>query len=163
MKLVRFVLGFVAIFAASNGISNAADVVAPAVTIDGRFGTHCPVGHTVRGEVEICRVSLYRLIAMPASFHGKVVAVEGYLTSYLNNVVLFADRESSQGGISMNGIEVNTDRNTDPEILKTLTEGIWPALVVGRFDAHCTGGMVQFSGCITDTFAIANRGKAVKR
>jgi hypothetical protein len=71
-------------------------------TPDGRFNTPCDW----RGGRELCIVSFYRLIANPERYHGKLIAVTGYLRMAAGNVVLFPNELSFTGEANGEGCRV---------------------------------------------------------
>ena len=116
------------------------------VSMDGRFGTSCPA--TSENE-EICFVSLFRLIALPEQYHGKIISVIGFLVFPANEGhLLFPSSESFSGGSFSDAFWLAGRMNTPAGLREKARQGIW-VQVDGRFDAKAQRGIAA-AGMISD-------------
>lgn len=77
-----------------------------------------------------CRISLYRLLAVPLDNVGSLVSVRGYLSRGPGgNLILFVDRESSEYAIRENGIHISAKSPIEIGPIDKYVE------VVGKFSA----------------------------
>lgn len=143
------VITAISLFLPSLGLASPSTLQ---TTPDGRFGTPCfHVGLSI-GDTEICDLSFYRLLANPERYDGRYVRLTGFLTSFVGRTVLFPDRLSFEARVSMNGILINGSIPTITE--KEKLAGIWPVIIVGKFDAKCWGNTVNYSGCINKVWNV---------
>ena len=112
-------------------------------TPDGRFGTACYGAPTE----EVCQASFYRLIARPDAYDGRVILVIGYLIYVFGEPTLFANRESYDSGVDVEGIRIFGD--LPPKIDHQAQTGVWPVAVIGTFDAKEMGAAIPKLGAIT--------------
>ena len=114
-------------------------------TPDGRFGTRCtPWGpYPFR---EMCQVSFYRLLANPEQYDGRLVGLQGLLINALDQPMLFVNRQSYDTGNPGEGILV--DGEIPPEFKEFMGTGIFPAIVIGVFDAKYLGNGVPVLGAL---------------
>lgn len=115
------------------------------LTPDGRFDTRC-LSSDRAGE-ELCRVSFYKLIAVPEKYHGRLIAVVGYLRTSFGRPVLFVNRDSFESNADYEGVAI-TDGDIPKEIKEKMDVGVWPVLVVGVFDARYAGIQNQRLGAL---------------
>jgi len=93
------------------------------------------------GGCDLYGVSLYELIANPASFHGKRVRVIGFGHFEFEGNALYAHREDSERHILRNGIWLNPPAGMDSLNNDYL-------IVEARFDATSRGHMGMWSGTL---------------
>ena len=110
---------------------------APKYSADGRYGSKCPMGRSVDGPRELCRISFYRLLAEPEKYDGRHILVVGYLVYLFETPVLFPNFSSFDSGMDGEGIELVGAKFT-PAIEAAMKKGVWPVYVVGVFDARST-------------------------
>jgi hypothetical protein len=80
--------------------------------------------------------------------------VTGFLVNYLGHLVLFPNRQSYEARISEDGVILNAEIPKKASLRGDLRQGVWPTIVVGEFDARCSGGMVEFSGCFNKIWTV---------
>lgn len=107
-------------------------------TPDGRFNTLCYEGGRRASWKELCSVSFYRLIAVPEQYHGRPVAVSGYLIRVFGNPLLFPNESSYNASALSEALEI-MDSEIPESVRQHLDEGVPGVLVVGVFDAKYSG------------------------
>ncbi len=134
---------------AGVGISLAPVVIVAQVqeekSPDGRFGMQC---YEYAGEgIELCVVPFYRLLATPERYHGRMVALTGFIKKEFGVPTMFPSKESYLSGVNVEGIEI-VDAKIPKEIQDELKNGVWPVYVIGVFDAKYQGGNISRLGAL---------------
>lgn len=124
----------VSVSSAREFTEKASDSTKP--TVDGRFDTRCASSRTDASR-ELCYVSFYRLVASPERYHGKWVAVSGYLTQVSGRAVLFPNESSRKANALSEGI-VLLDAKI-PRQIESRLDGLVAVSVSGIFDARYEG------------------------
>ena len=132
-------------------------------TPDGRFGTECYENAGRIYSKELCQVSFYRLLAKPEMYDGRVILVIGYLIDVYGDHVLFANRESYDSGVEVEGIRlIGGKMEQDIEKIENHEKnGAWPVFVIGTFDAKYSGAQLPRLGALKDIQVITTRGLRV--
>lgn len=118
-------------------------------TPDGRFGSPCHRwGKDPRKE--LCDVSFYHLFSKPETYHGRLIAVHGYLIKLYGSYVLFPSRESFDSGAEIEGIELQGDVELTEGLRSNAEGGVFPVIVVGVYDAKYSGFKLPRLGALRD-------------
>jgi hypothetical protein len=146
-------LGFVAP-AACMAAESISESRSSSRTPDGRFNTLCLEGGRRGAWKELCSVSFYRLIAVPERYHGRPVAVSGYLIRVFGNALLFPSESSYHASALSEALEI-MDAEIPKSVRGHLDEGVAGVLVVGIFDARYVGkGAWPLLGAIKQTYNV---------
>lgn len=125
----------------------------PDTTPDGRFGTRCyPSGIESRGEV--CQVSFARLIAGPEAYHGRRIALVGYLIDRGGQRALYPSSESLRSGLTIEGVELANVPPAEEYKREDYMKGRGRTGVTGVFDAYFVGLALERLGLLHDVSRI---------
>ena len=123
----------------------------PAATSDGRYGTKCY--YTRQHSGDLCQVSFYALLAAPERYHGRHLAVAGYLIQISDRLVLFASKQSYESGVEGEGIAL-LDAKLSPQLKSQVQQGVWPMVVAGTFDAKFSWDLHPRLGAMRNIFNV---------
>lgn len=123
-------------------------------TRDGRFSTHC-LSWAEDTDIEMCWPTIYRLLARPEEYHGKLITLTGFLVRVDGEFLLFpsADRVATGAqedaialldGTSMAEAATATARKT-----KRYRNGA-PVVITGVFDGWPDGAGIGRAGGFRD-------------
>jgi len=98
-------------------------------------------GESADHRCSVYDVSLYELLANPATFHAKRVRVIGFAHFEFEGNGLYAHREDWERGVTRNGLWLSPPSGSD-----SLSNHY--VLVEGRFDATSRGHMGMWSGTL---------------
>jgi hypothetical protein len=106
------------------------------------------------GEVKVrAPVSIIRLLADPLQFDGKSVAVVGFLAVNSAQNMVYLHREDYDSNLTVNGLNVEFDRNITHEDIKRLN--FHYVYLSGIFDAGDLGHPLTASGTIKENLLAA--------
>jgi hypothetical protein len=77
----------------------------------------------------------------------------GYLISVFGRPVIFPSKESYESGVEVEGIRL-FNATFPVEIEKRMKTGVWPVMVIGKFDAKFLGETGARLGAITNTQSV---------
>lgn len=122
-------------------------------TFDGRFGTPC-TSWAKNPSKQICTISFYKLISSPEKYQSEVINITGFLVNVFGRPVLFPSRNSYDGDIQIEGIELVGKLSLSQVVKAHLSSGLFPVTVTGTFDAKYVGPDVPRLGALHDIASI---------